>query len=153
MPIYRAAVAVLDSAHGAIRVVEARGRAGLTAVGQLHRSQEPAELRRCLFESVAVFVRDVPNPAELVFLAPAERLERGALHRPGETRRVDSARFARELLTREELEYDDIEAIFAEYGKANPRAFAKYQPAEEKSGKESETGEKPTGEDSKTEEK
>ena len=30
-------------------------------------------------------------------------------------------RFAHELLTKEELEYDEIEAIFAEYGKANPR--------------------------------
>jgi cell division protease FtsH len=30
-------------------------------------------------------------------------------------------RFAHELLTREELEYDEIEAIFAEYGKSNPR--------------------------------
>ena len=32
-------------------------------------------------------------------------------------------RFAHELLTKQELEYDEIEAIFAEYGKANPRAF------------------------------
>jgi len=30
-------------------------------------------------------------------------------------------RFADELYTREELEYDDIEAIFREYGKENPR--------------------------------
>ena len=30
-------------------------------------------------------------------------------------------RFAHELYTREELEYDDIEAIFKEYGKENPR--------------------------------
>ncbi len=30
-------------------------------------------------------------------------------------------RFAHELYTREELEYDDIEAIFREYGKENPR--------------------------------
>src|SRR3989338_2373275 len=34
-------------------------------------------------------------------------------------------RFAHELLVRQELEYDEIEAIFAEYGKANPRAFEK----------------------------
>jgi len=33
-------------------------------------------------------------------------------------------RFAHELLTKQELEYDEIEAIFAEYGKANPRAIA-----------------------------
>ena len=33
-------------------------------------------------------------------------------------------RFAHELLVREELEFDEIEEIFAEYGKANPRAFA-----------------------------
>ena len=33
-------------------------------------------------------------------------------------------RFARELLVKEELEYDEIEAIFAEYGKANPRLMA-----------------------------
>ena len=32
-------------------------------------------------------------------------------------------RFAHELLMRQELEYDEIEAIFAEYGKANPRTF------------------------------
>jgi ATP-dependent Zn protease len=32
-------------------------------------------------------------------------------------------RFAHELLIRQELEFDEIEAIFAEYGKANPRAF------------------------------
>lgn len=32
-------------------------------------------------------------------------------------------RFAHELLVRQELEYDEIEAIFAEYGKANPRTF------------------------------
>ncbi len=32
-------------------------------------------------------------------------------------------RFAHELLTRQELDYDEIEAIFAEYGKANPRTF------------------------------
>jgi cell division protease FtsH len=30
-------------------------------------------------------------------------------------------RFAKELLAREELEFDEIEAIFAEYGKTNPR--------------------------------
>ena len=34
-------------------------------------------------------------------------------------------RFARELLSREELEFDEIEAIFNEYGKANPRLFSK----------------------------
>ncbi len=32
-------------------------------------------------------------------------------------------RFAHELLTRQELDFDEIEAIFAEYGKANPRIF------------------------------
>ncbi len=32
-------------------------------------------------------------------------------------------RFAHELLVRQELEFDEIEAIFAEYGKANPRSF------------------------------
>ena len=32
-------------------------------------------------------------------------------------------RFAHELLTKQELDYDQIEAIFAEYGKANPRRF------------------------------
>lgn len=35
-------------------------------------------------------------------------------------------RFAKELLTREELEYDEIEAIFAEYGKVNPRLTGDY---------------------------
>lgn len=33
-------------------------------------------------------------------------------------------RFAHELLTRDELEYDDIESIFNEYGKPNPRLFS-----------------------------
>jgi cell division protease FtsH len=37
-------------------------------------------------------------------------------------------RFAHELLTKSELDYDEIEAIFAEYGKANPRHFQSYQP-------------------------
>lgn len=32
-------------------------------------------------------------------------------------------RFARELLAREELDYDEIEEIFAEYNKTNPRKF------------------------------
>jgi len=32
-------------------------------------------------------------------------------------------RFAHELITKQELEFDEIEAIFAEYGKANPRRF------------------------------
>ncbi len=35
-------------------------------------------------------------------------------------------RFAHELLTRSELEYDEIEAIFAEYGKSNPRVFGRF---------------------------
>jgi cell division protease FtsH len=34
-------------------------------------------------------------------------------------------RFAHELLVKGELEYDEIEAIFAEYGKVNPRRFGK----------------------------
>ncbi|MBI2167735.1 MAG: AAA family ATPase [Candidatus Omnitrophica bacterium] len=34
-------------------------------------------------------------------------------------------RFAHELLVRAELDYDEIEAIFAEYGKANPRLTAR----------------------------
>ncbi|MBI4398644.1 MAG: AAA family ATPase [Candidatus Omnitrophica bacterium] len=37
-------------------------------------------------------------------------------------------RFAHELLTREELEFDEIEAIFNEYGKANPRLFSRKTP-------------------------
>ena len=37
-------------------------------------------------------------------------------------------RFAQELIQREELDYDDIEAIFKEYGKSNPRVTAKYIP-------------------------
>ncbi|MBI4550124.1 MAG: AAA family ATPase [Candidatus Omnitrophica bacterium] len=39
-------------------------------------------------------------------------------------------RFAKELLTREELEYDDIEAIFAEYGKVSPRLLGNYKKPE-----------------------
>ncbi len=41
-------------------------------------------------------------------------------------------RFAQELLQRLELDYDDIEAIFKEYGKANPRVTSKYVPKGEK---------------------
>ena len=37
-------------------------------------------------------------------------------------------RFATELIKRLELDFDDIEAIFKEYGKANPRVAAKYIP-------------------------
>jgi len=37
-------------------------------------------------------------------------------------------RFAKELIQRQELDYDEIEAIFKEYGKANPRVTAKYVP-------------------------
>lgn len=37
-------------------------------------------------------------------------------------------RFAQELLKKGELEYDEIEAIFAEYGKANPRRFGRFAP-------------------------
>ncbi len=33
-------------------------------------------------------------------------------------------RFARELLAKQELDYDEIEAIFAEHGKINPRKFS-----------------------------
>ncbi len=33
-------------------------------------------------------------------------------------------RFAKELLSRQELDFDEIEAIFNEYGKSNPREFA-----------------------------
>lgn len=40
-------------------------------------------------------------------------------------------RFAHELLTREELDYDEIEAIFAEYGKANPRKTAEVSDSSE----------------------
>lgn len=37
-------------------------------------------------------------------------------------------RFAHELLAKQELDYDEIEAIFAEYGKVNPRRFSGYAP-------------------------
>ena len=37
-------------------------------------------------------------------------------------------RFAKELFERQELDYDDIEAIFKEYGKTNPRVTSKYVP-------------------------
>ena len=40
-------------------------------------------------------------------------------------------RFAHELLVKQELDYDEIEAIFAEYGKANPRLMAASTPTEE----------------------
>lgn len=37
-------------------------------------------------------------------------------------------RFAKELIEKEELDYDEIEAIFKEYGKPNPRVSARYVP-------------------------
>lgn len=37
-------------------------------------------------------------------------------------------RFAKELIEHLELDYDEIEAIFKEYGKSNPRVTAKYIP-------------------------
>ncbi len=42
-------------------------------------------------------------------------------------------RFARELLQKNELEYDEIEAIFNEYGKANPRRFQLKKPKDDDS--------------------
>jgi len=45
--------------------------------------------------------------------------------------RVIFERFAKELIDREELDYDEIEAIFKEYGKSNPRVVAKYVPKTE----------------------
>ncbi|MBU9889396.1 MAG: AAA family ATPase [Candidatus Omnitrophica bacterium] len=36
-------------------------------------------------------------------------------------------RFARELMAKQELDYDEIEAIFAEHGKINPRRFSASQ--------------------------
>ncbi|MBI4368240.1 MAG: AAA family ATPase [Candidatus Omnitrophica bacterium] len=47
-------------------------------------------------------------------------------------------RFAHELLVRQELEFDEIEAIFAEYGRANPRAFQKNPEGSTKLNSESE---------------
>lgn len=40
-------------------------------------------------------------------------------------------RFAHELLQKNELDYDEIEAIFNEFGKANPRKFGSYIPGNE----------------------
>ena len=37
-------------------------------------------------------------------------------------------RFGKELLDRNELDFDDIEAIFKEYGKSNPRVSSKFTP-------------------------
>ncbi len=37
-------------------------------------------------------------------------------------------RFAKELMERQELDYDEIEAIFKEYGKSNPRTQSKFVP-------------------------
>ena len=45
-------------------------------------------------------------------------------------------RFAQELLAKGELEYDEIEAIFAEYGKVNPRRFSIKKREEAKEAKE-----------------
>jgi len=40
-------------------------------------------------------------------------------------------RFSHELLQKNELDYDEIEAIFNEFGKANPRKFSGYAPGNE----------------------
>jgi len=42
-------------------------------------------------------------------------------------------RFSHELLQKNELDYDEIEAIFNEFGKANPRKFSGYTPGNEPS--------------------
>jgi cell division protease FtsH len=42
-------------------------------------------------------------------------------------------RFSHELLQKNELDYDEIEAIFNEFGKANPRKFSGYIPGNEPS--------------------
>jgi len=59
-------------------------------------------------------------------------------------------RFAKELLEKEELDYDEIEAIFLEYGKENPRRFASshssdsaYKPPASGSSGEGKSGETP----------
>lgn len=44
------------------------------------------------------------------------------------TENVLFERFAKELIERQELDYDEIEAIFKEYGKTNPRLSAKFVP-------------------------
>ena len=49
-------------------------------------------------------------------------------------------RFAHELLTKGELEYDEIEAIFAEYGKVNPRHFGKQKDEDQSAAKDSSDG-------------
>lgn len=51
-------------------------------------------------------------------------------------------RFADELFRRDELEYDDIEAIFAEYGKINPRQISTkgFTPSETKGGEDHSPG-------------
>jgi len=47
-------------------------------------------------------------------------------------------RFARELLTKAELDYDEIEEIFAEYGKVNPRHFQAESQAKTREGSQEE---------------
>lgn len=63
------------------------------------------ELRHALNEDVQAMIRTCLSQVEALLIKEKDIFER----------------FARELLTRAELEYDEIEAIFMEYGKANPR--------------------------------
>ncbi len=47
-------------------------------------------------------------------------------------------RFANELIEKEELEYDEIESIFSEYGISNPRKDKEYMPEEGDNGEKAE---------------
>ena len=68
-------------------------------------SQLSEEIKGKLNEDTHAIIQDCLKEVEELLVQEKELFER----------------FAHELLTKEELEYDEIEAIFAEYGKANPR--------------------------------
>jgi len=74
----------------------------------LPKAQLSEDMRKRLDEDVQALVKGCLDEVEALLKQEKDLFER----------------FARELLTKQELDYDQIEAIFAEYGKANPRRFS-----------------------------
>ncbi|MBU3760151.1 MAG: AAA family ATPase [Candidatus Omnitrophica bacterium] len=71
------------------------------------KNQLSEEVKNTLTQDVDRIIKDCLNEVETMLKKEKELFER----------------FARELLTQSELDYDQIEAIFNEYGKINPRQF------------------------------
>ena len=75
------------------------------------------EVKSQLNQDVAKIIKDAMTDVEALLRKESELFER----------------FAHELLQKQELDYDEIEAIFTEYGKVNPRRFTTPPPKNENS--------------------